>query len=300
MNKTNSRINQMHASYLVAHANSQLGARRWAPRADAAGILTSRIMPLARNFCEAVSTRFQERAGLARPREARGPDAFRPSCRRLAVRAGRRTREEHPRPIPTSPVRRKLELTPESRTPRNAADRAGRRRQPDARRDDWPDCGRARGAGKCGARARVDHSPVYDGARDDSILPAAPAMTIRASWNRRYGDASHRNDRSNRGMIVPRRSQMCWRTSSSPTRSRPGFFEKRALPTPRPADLHRYAQSYELMHILVGMQSVYLFFYAVVRHCAAGLCARARQTIRPRAGNGCIGPAGDEPVRPSP
>jgi len=185
---------------------------------------------------------------VATLREVRGPDASRPSCRRPAERAEPRTREGVLPPRSTWQQEPKEELKPESRTPRNAQDRAGLRRQADVRRDDsfvcwmadWPtnrcdacDCGR------CGGRAHA-------GGRDDR-LPRGHCAEFRMHRNRQCGAAHRWNGRSNHdGRAATMR--LYWRTDSSPTRSKPGFSAKWALsraltnkPSPTRTNIRVYA-----------------------------------------------------------
>lgn len=268
---------------------------------------------------------------MAKPREARGPDGSRPSCGRLAVRRGRRTREGLLRPTPASRAEPKAELTPESRTPRNAADRAGRRHDLSACLVDW---------GVDWGVDWVDSCPIRDSvrragdarARDDSSAHSH-FDDDRPQRNRGCGDAPPQNGRNNRDDRAAT-TRRYWRTNSSPTRSKPGFSEKRALKRPRPANFQRLVQSYELTHLPVGMQSLFCVRPAASTSSAIAdptvqsanerrqpncpnrrpsllsettalpsgttgdvviampaLCDPSR-TIRPRAGSGCIVPAG--------
>lgn len=263
----------------------QLKRRAW-QSGDTAGILTQR-KNASRVFGKAISTRFQERAGVATPREARGPDGLRPSSPRPAVRPGRRIREGFRRRAPTPPAAPKAVLMPESRTRHNAERRAGRCRCSLAPSDDWADewtgCGRMRDAGRRRACVR---------ACGDSIS-RCHCEDDRVQHNRQFADAPRRNGRSSRdGRATTTRRY--WRTNSSPTRSRPGSSEKRALPetsTGKPRPTHTIIRAY-----------AHARWKAITFHASAAapnqdvtappaLCVPLR-TFRLRAGSGCIAPAG--------
>jgi len=109
------------------------------PADDAAEVFAGR-KSAAKKRHKIDSTRFQERARIARRQEVRGPDEFRSSCPKRERHQRPQTRAEFLQTQAALPERLPEARLPESRTPRSDANRTERHFRAFVRREACPVC----------------------------------------------------------------------------------------------------------------------------------------------------------------